>query len=40
MATLAFPKGTLKIFDLIWATKDRLAAESPATWDGMSLPRA
>ena len=40
MPALAFPKGTLKIFDVVWAEETRRAAESPGTWDGLSLPRA
>jgi A/G-specific adenine glycosylase len=35
---LAFPKGTLKIFDLVWAEQGRLAAESPGSWDTMPTP--
>jgi hypothetical protein len=39
IAALAFPRGTLKIFDLVWAEKTSRAAESPGTWDGPSLPQ-
>ena len=38
IAALAFPRGTSKIFDLVWAEETRRAAESPGTWDGMLLP--
>jgi A/G-specific adenine glycosylase len=39
IAALAFPTGTLKVFDLIWAGESgRRAAESPGTWDDLALP--
>ena len=38
IAALAFPKGTMKIFNVVWTEEARRAAESPGTWDGMPFP--
>jgi A/G-specific adenine glycosylase len=34
IAALAFPKGTLKVFDLVWTEEALRAAESQGAWDG------
>lgn len=35
ISALVFPRGTLKIFDVVWTEEERRAAESAEVWDGM-----